>query len=203
MRILALTFALALAAGSAAAGNLYKWTDKDGNVHYTDQLPPPDAKVLERKKFSDTPADAPSSSYALQQAIKNFPVTLYNADSCDACTKASTFLTQRGVPFAEKNARDATVAKELKALTGGKLEVPVMQLGSQVIHGYEEGSWKMALDAAGYPSSSPVPAATATPKPGAAQKPQPPKTQTPKPEASPAGSPPSSTQASTQAEGTR
>ena len=27
-----------------------------------------------------------------------------------------------------------------------------------MIHGYEEGSWKIALDAAGYPSSSPVPA---------------------------------------------
>jgi glutaredoxin len=202
MRILALTFALALAAGSAAAGNLYKWTDKDGNVHYTDQLPPPDAKVLERKKFTDTPADAPSSSYALQQAIKNFPVTLYNADSCDACTKASTFLTQRGVPFTEKNARDATGAKELKALTG-KLDVPVMQLGSQVIHGYEEGSWKIALDAAGYPSSSPVPASAAAPKPGAAQKPQTTKPQTPKPEASPAGSPPSAAQTSAQTEGTR
>jgi glutaredoxin len=205
LRILALIFALALAAGSAAAGNLYKWTDKDGNVHYTDQLPPPDAKVLDRKKFTDTPAAAPASSYALQQAVKNFPVTLYNADSCDACAKAATFLTQRGVPFTERNARDATVAKELKALTGGKLEVPVMQLGSQVIHGYEEGSWKMALDAAGYPTSpvAQVPAATATPKAVAGQKPQPPKTQTPNPEAAPAGSPPPSTQASTQAESAR
>jgi hypothetical protein len=185
MRILALTFALALAAGSAAAGNLYKWTDKDGNVHYTDQLPPPDAKVLERKKFSDTPADAPSSSYALQQAIKNFPVTLYNADSCDACTKASTFLTQRGVPFTEKNARDPAVAQELKALTG-KTRSPrdaTRQPGE--LYGYEEGRLEMAWTPPVIPARRQCLRQQQHTKPGARETPKP---RTPKPEASPAGS---------------
>jgi glutaredoxin len=170
MKTLALIIALVLTIGPAAAGKLYKWVDKNGEVHYTDQPPPPEAKTTERKKFGDQPTDAPVP-YALQQAVKNFPVTLYSADQCgDACSKASALLSQRGVPFTEKNARDAAVGEELKALNGGKLEVPVMKLGTQVVRGYEEGNWNSVLDAAGYPkwSSAPARTATAAPKPAQA-----------------------------------
>jgi glutaredoxin len=187
MRILVLMLALTLGAGPAVAGKLYKWTDPDGNVHYTDQPPPADARASERKKFGDTPPDVPLS-YALQKAIKNFPVILYSSDCGDACTKASALLQQRGIPFTEKNAREPAAAEELKALTGGALEVPVMKLGSEVIRGYEQGSWTAALDAAGYPSSpSGPPAGAATPKPGPAA-PQP---RTPNPGTPPAAQPPS------------
>ncbi len=48
-------------------------------MHYTDQLPPPEARSAERKRLGDRPGDGPAS-YALQQAIKNFPVTLYVAE---------------------------------------------------------------------------------------------------------------------------
>jgi glutaredoxin len=174
--VVLMSIALALTMGPAVAGKLYKWVDKNGEVHYTDQPPPAEAESSERKKFGDQPADAPVP-YALQQALKNFPVTLYNADKCgDPCSKASALLSQRGVPFTEKNAQDAAVGEELKGLTGGKLEVPVMKLGTQVVRGYEEGSWNIALDAAGYPKSAsgPVRAPVAAPKPTqAAPKPGP------------------------------
>jgi glutaredoxin len=107
-------------------------------------------------------------SYALQQAVKNFPVTLYSAGQCgNPCRKASALLAQRGVPFSEKNARDATVEEELKALNGGKLEVPILKVGAQVVRGYDEGNWNGVLDAAGYPkwSATPTRAATAVTKP--------------------------------------
>jgi len=175
MRALALIVALILVTGPATAGKLYKWVDKDGNLHYTDQPPPPEAKTAEQKKFGDQASDAPVS-YAMQQALKNFPVTLYTADQCgDACSKASALLSQRGVPFTGKDARDPAAAEELKALTGGKLEVPVMKLGSQVVRGWEEHSWNTSLDAAGYPkwAVAPTRAASATGKPAqAAGKPR-------------------------------
>jgi len=151
MKALAFIVALSLAAAPAAAGQLYKWVDTDGNLHYTDQPPPAEAKISEQKKFGDSGSDAPMS-YALQQAIKNFPVTLYSADQCgDACNKASALLSQRGIPFTQKDAREPAVAQELKALNGGKVEVPFMKLGGQIVRGYEENSWNSTLDAAGYP----------------------------------------------------
>jgi glutaredoxin len=168
MKSLALIVALMMVIAPATAGKLYKWVDKDGRVHYTDQLPPPEAKTTERKQLGDKASDAPVVPYALQQAAKNFPVTLYTADQCgDACSQASALLGQRGVPFTERNARDPAAAEELKALIGGKLEVPVMKLGSQVVRGYEESTWNTALDAAGYPkwAVSPTRAATTPTKP--------------------------------------
>jgi len=170
MKAFVLIVALMLVIAPATAGKLYKWVDKNGNVHYTDQPPPPEAKTAEQKTLGDKASDAPVS-YALQQAVKNFPVTLYTADQCgDACSKASALLSQRGVPFSEKNAREPATAEELKALNGGKLEVPVMKLGSQVVRGYEESTWNTALDAAGYPkwAVTPTRAATATTKPAPA-----------------------------------
>ena len=147
-------------AGLAEADKLYKWTDSDGNVHYTDQPPPAEAKKLEQKRFGDKPTDV-ALPYALQQATKNFPVTLYNSDCGDACTKAAALLSQRGVPFSDKNAREPAVGDELKALTGGKLEVPILKLGTQVLRGFEEGQWNQALDAAGYPRAGILPPSVA------------------------------------------
>jgi len=56
-------------AGLAEADKLYKWTDSDGNVHYTDHPPPAEAKKLEQKRFGDKPTDV-ALPYALQQATK-------------------------------------------------------------------------------------------------------------------------------------
>lgn len=160
---------------AAHADKLYKWTDSDGNVHYTDHPPPSEAKKQEQKRFGDKPTDV-ALPYSLQQAVKNFPATLYNSDCGDACSKAAALLSQRGVPFSDKNAREAAAGEELKALTGGKLEVPVLKLGTQVLRGFEEGAWNQALDAAGYPRTAviqpKVAAKSAAAKPSAA-KPEP------------------------------
>jgi len=165
MRTLALIIIMALATAPAAAGKLYKWVDQNGEVHYTDQPPPPEAKTAEHRKFGDQATDAPVP-YAVQQAAKSFPVTLYTADQCgDPCSKGSALLAKRGVPFTEKNVRDAALGEELKALNGGKLEVPVIKIGSQVVRGYEEGNWNGVLDAAGYPKWAPARPATAPSKP--------------------------------------
>lgn len=40
------------AQGARSAQKLYKWTDKDGNVHYSDQIPP-EAKEYARERLSD------------------------------------------------------------------------------------------------------------------------------------------------------
>jgi uncharacterized protein DUF4124 len=156
------------------ADKLYKWTDSEGNVHYTDHPPPSEAKTQEQKRFGDKPNDV-ALPYSLQKAMKDFPATLYTTDCGDGCSKAAALLSQRGVPFSQKNPREAAAGEELKALTGGKLEVPVLKLGSQVLRGFEEGGWNQALDAAGYPRTALVPPKVATKSTAAkpAAKPEP------------------------------
>ena len=42
---LAVVLSLALVAAAGAEGTIYKWTDKEGNAHYTDCPPPPGCKA--------------------------------------------------------------------------------------------------------------------------------------------------------------
>jgi glutaredoxin len=154
MRASILALVLIAATNPALAGELYRWVDENGGVHYSDQPPPPDARSAERKRLGDKPGQG-QVSYALQQAMKNFPVTLYVSDDCgEPCKAAASYLTRRGVPFAQKDARQEADADALRALTGGKLEVPVASVGPKVLRGYEESAWKATLDAAGYPGSA-------------------------------------------------
>jgi Domain of unknown function (DUF4124) len=169
--ILGLTFALAAAAlvTEASAGNLYRWVDKDGRVHYTDQPPPPEAKSAERKKLGDKGVES-TVPYSLQLATKNFPVTLYTAKDCgEPCKLGAALLGKRGIPFKEKNARDPGVTEEISGLTGGKLEVPLLAVGRSVLRGFEESAWNSSLNSAGYPSTA-VPG-VAKPSPPAKQAP--------------------------------
>ena len=165
-----------------AAAELYKWVDADGNVHYTDTPPPPTAKKSERKKLTDKPA-TPAVPYALQQAIKNFPVTLYSYACGDACSQATALLARRGVPHAARDPMmDQAAREEMKKVTGGEEVAPVLVIGRRTLKGFNETVWNQALDSVGYPSSvaGPVPAveppkapsgggAPATPAPDANQ----------------------------------
>lgn len=153
MRVL-VAFSL-LAFALTAGAQLYRWTDESGKVHYTD-TPPPSTATNVQKKASVRPgaAAAAQQSYALQQAVKNFPVTVYTSKNCaDPCKKGLEHLKKRGVPFTEK-----VVAKqdEIDALTklAGAPRVPVMVVGVTVLKEYGEQSWSDALDAAGYPKTS-------------------------------------------------
>ena len=183
MRASILALMLMAAANPVLAAEMYRWVDEHGKVHYTDQPPPPQARSAERKRLGNKPGQGAVSSYALQQAMKNYPVTLYVSEDCgEACKSALSYLNRRGVPFTQKDARQEADAEALRALTGGKLEVPVATVGPRVLRGYEENAWKTTLDAAGYPSAAgatpaaspraPAPSPQAAPAPQAAPSPQ-------------------------------
>lgn len=148
-RILVLIAVLAVA---PAGAELYKWVDADGNVHYSDTPPPANAKKAERKKLTDKPS-APSLPYSLQQAVKNFPVTLFTYDCGDACARAGALLAKRGIPHSTKDPLDPAMREELKKATGGDEAAPVLVVGKRVLKGFEEGAWNSALSNAGYPST--------------------------------------------------
>ena len=94
----------------------------------------------------------------MQQAMKNFPVTVYVVNECgESCKSAVAYLSRRGIPFTQKDGHQD--AEGLKALTGGSMVVPVATVGATVLRGYEEGTWKGTLDAAGYPSAPVAPSA--------------------------------------------
>ena len=171
----------------AAQADLYRWVDEDGKVQYSDQLPPPNIKQVEKiKAEGGKPSDTPMP-YALQKAVKNFPVTLYSSACGEPCTRASELLAKRGVPYTEMDATDPATQEELKKLAGGLLEVPVLKVGSDALRGFEAGKWNTWLDAAGYPQTAVIP-----PRPPT----RPAKPATAAPPAAPPASPPPPAEAS-------
>ena len=138
---------------SAAAGELYRWVDKNGNVHYGD-VPANDAQQLEEKKFG-APASAVTGDEALpfevRRAKQRFPVTLYVEASCkEPCQQARDFLNQHHIPFTEKQLITKEEVDEFKQKSGSDV-MPTLSVGNNWLKGFLANAWQNELDAAGYP----------------------------------------------------
>jgi len=152
LSILALASALA---GAAHAQSLYRYTDANGRVVYSDKPPPPSARDVQPKRLSENVIETDPVPFAAQQAAQHFPVTLYTFD-CNVCRDAQALLVKRGIPFETVTVTDEKGAARLKALTG-RQKAPVLQVGDkQVMEGYNEERWHALLDEAGYPRTAPA-----------------------------------------------
>jgi glutaredoxin len=142
---------LAASFASQAQTSVYKWTDKDGKVHFSDVPPPPEVKDSTRKLMGGGAAAAPQAPYATTMAARRNPVILYSSAKCgDLCDQGRALLAKRGIPFAERQADvDPAAGEAVKQMTG-KLQVPVLRVGEKHVEGYREDLWNSALDAAGY-----------------------------------------------------
>ena len=134
-----------------AQSTVYRWVDKDGKVQFTDSPPPADAKGVSERRMGGGYVDESQMPYATQMAAKRHPVTLYTSNDCgDLCANGRTLLSQRGIPFAEKNAQASQADQEALLKVAGSLSVPYLVVGESGVKGFDEGSWNAALDRAGY-----------------------------------------------------
>ena len=181
----------------------YKYTGPDGRVVYSDTPPPASVKGVQKTAIAPATAPAGGASnlpYALQQASRISPVTLFTAPGCAACDAGRAFLTKRGIPFTEKTIKSNEDVQVLTKISGAT-SIPVLTVGPNKHSGFEAVAWGEALDSAGYPQTSqlppgykpppatsaappekPAPTAQAQPKPVEAEAP-------PAPPAPPAGDP--------------
>jgi hypothetical protein len=147
--------ALALLSAGTIHAQTYRWVDKDGKVHYGDRPPASVGGQVQERRLG-TPAADKSLSYGMQQAMANFPVTLYvSADCGEGCNEGRDYLKQRGIPFSEKSVASKEDIDALKKLAGGEAVVPVLAVGSKSAQGWLKSDWQRLLDAAGYPSGRP------------------------------------------------
>ena len=154
-RALLAAAATAWCANLAAQSTLYRWVDKDGKVHFTDTPPPADATKAEQRRFGESPPGQ-ELPYATQNAMKRNPVMLWVVPNCEPCAQGRELLANRGVPFSERDAQsNVETQSAFKKLTGGDLNVPLLEVGGTRIRGFEEAQWNAALDSAGYPKERP------------------------------------------------
>jgi glutaredoxin len=147
-----LIFLIVALAAAGASAQQYRWVDDNGGVHYTDTPPPPSAKKAQKKNLKAN-AVGSQPNYALSQAMKTAPVTLYTHPDCkEACQIARAVLNQRGVPFTEVATTDNQKIDELRRVSG-VVTVPVLVVGAQVHTAPNADAYNEALDLAGYPKA--------------------------------------------------
>src|SRR5580765_1407666 len=94
---------LSVATGAFAAAQMYRWVDEKGHVEYRDTPPPQSAKKVEERRVVTSTIETSAPSYAVQQAMRNFPVTLWAYDCGEPCTNARAHFFFHGAPSTEKD----------------------------------------------------------------------------------------------------
>ena len=144
--------ACALACVAQAQTSVYRWIDKDGRVQYSSEPPPADAANVTQKSMGGGASTEGQMPFATREAMKRNPVTLYVSNNCgELCADGRNLLSQRGIPYTERNAEtNPADADKLKQIVGA-LQVPLLMVGDRPVKGFDQGNWNSALDAAGYP----------------------------------------------------
>jgi glutaredoxin len=143
-------FVTSILLATSAAAQPYRWVDERGRVQYSDTPPPPGARNVQKKQIRDN-AIGGQTSYQLDKAMRESPVTLYSHPDCkDQCQLARDTLNKRGIPFREISVEDQPKQDELKRVSGG-INVPVLMVGGQVETTISAQAYNRALDLAGYP----------------------------------------------------
>jgi glutaredoxin len=151
---IALSLLFAVAA-NAQERQVYRYTDKDGRVVYSDRTPPADSKDVQAKKLGANYIETDELPIVSRQAMERYPVTLYTFPCGELCQNAEALLNRRGVPFVTVSVEDPKGAERLKQLTGDS-QAPVLQVGDKLhVKGFNEARWQAMLDDAGYPKSPP------------------------------------------------
>ena len=145
-----------LAVTTANGQTTYRWIDKTtGKTVFSDQPPPPGARLVGTKADSKAGGDDNPMSFATRQAAEKYPVTLYTTAGCvNECKQARDLLNQRGVPFTEKLVGTPEEQAELNKRLGSEGLFPTLFVGTQSVKGIEAGAWNNLLDLAGYPKTA-------------------------------------------------
>jgi glutaredoxin len=155
MKVIVVLLGCALIAPAQAA--MYKWTDAQGRVQYSDTPPPANARNAEEQKLVPNTIQTTGAPFAVQEAAKRNPVTVWVSECGDLCTRARDYLARRGVPHAIRNPSRQSEQEEWKKVSGGDNSVPLLIIGgTQKLKGFDEAQWSSALDAAGYPRTAPA-----------------------------------------------
>ena len=133
------------------ADTLFRWTDKDGKVHYGDKPEQGAIKAVPKKFSAGAELSDEDLPYSVRKAKQDFPVSLYVSDNCaDLCVQARAVLSKRGIPYSEKNVASKEDIEAFKSKTGGT-GIPTLMIGKSVLRGFESGQWNNELDLVGYP----------------------------------------------------
>jgi glutaredoxin len=153
-----LSLAAAIATPGANAQTVYRIVGPDGKVTFSDKPPLSEDKVTATGR-NGRPIELAANPlpFELRQPVSRYPVTLYTSSTCNPCNTGRSYLTTRGIPFTERTVNTPQDGDAMNRL-GGENTLPMLTIGGQKLKGFSDLDWAQYLDAAGYPTSSKLPA---------------------------------------------
>ena len=141
---------VALIAAPPAVADVYKWTDAQGRVYYSDSAPPDTKAQQIRLKINSIQGPAVVSTLGPGNAAKaKDKVRIYTAVWCGYCKKAKAHLAAKRVPYDEVDVEGSDGARREFARLGGH-GVPVILVGNQRMDGFSADELDAMLAAAGW-----------------------------------------------------
>ena len=146
---------LALLAFSASAQEVYKWTDDQGVVHFSDSKPADQATQtvhIEAAPSSPTPAtqatapSAPDTSAPTRKPPLN--ITMYSTADCGYCKRARRYFAARNLRYAERDISNRQHHAQWTQL-GGRA-VPLFVINGQISSGFNAESMNQRLKRLGW-----------------------------------------------------
>jgi glutaredoxin-like YruB-family protein len=119
-------------AGNASA-EIYKWVDKQGNVHFGDKKPD-SLQVEELELKINTFKGVKVSDLDISVGKK---VVMYTTPWCKYCKKAKTYFKKKNIAFTEIDISNNKRAKRKFKKLGGK-GVPLILVGKKRMSGFSE-----------------------------------------------------------------
>ena len=149
----ALAVALLLTGVGAESGEVYRWVDEAGTVHFGDR--PPQTAQSEQLEMSVPSLDAPPVAEQLErflQARTDAPparqadtVTIYTTQGCPHCERAKAYFADHGIAYTEHDI-DASRAARQEFLRLGGIGVPLIMVGDKKLHGFSAARFARLYD---------------------------------------------------------
>ena len=116
---------------NTAYGEIYKWRDKQGKIHFGDRKPSQlNAEELKLKINSYT-----SVTYDVSMFDAGQNVVIYTAEWCGYCKKAKKYFKRNHIAYTEYDIeKNASAKKRYQAM--GATSVPVILVGKKRMNGF-------------------------------------------------------------------
>ena len=133
---------------SSVSAEVYKWTDENGIVHYSDQKP--DDQEYTELEFTVTTYESvsygtvsyPEAAARPAEKPRKKRVVMFSASWCGVCKKARQYFRKQGIRFMEYDIEKSSKGKRLYRGLGAT-GVPVILVGKQRMNGFSEAGFEL------------------------------------------------------------
>jgi len=141
-----------LLTGVSAHGEIYKWTDEQGQVHFSDQAPETGAAeaiggqlIMNAYQGSDVSRsdflDRREAQRREKAGRQRPAVVMYSTVWCGVCRRAKQYFQANKIPFSEYDVETSAKGKaDFTRLKGQG--VPIILVGKQRMNGFDQTRFK-------------------------------------------------------------